>query len=106
MDKDANRESLIELANTKMPFGKYAGRYLIDLPEAYVLWFKEKGYPKGKLGILMASLYEIKLNGLEKIIRPQSSLDNFSPNEYNLQIPPFHIHLDDFEFHLLKDYRF
>ncbi|MBI9099774.1 MAG: DUF3820 family protein [Spirochaetaceae bacterium] len=60
----------MELANTKMPFGKYSGRYLIDLPEAYVLWFKEKGYPKGKLGLLMESLYEIKLNGLEQLIRP------------------------------------
>jgi uncharacterized protein (DUF3820 family) len=70
MEQHENQEFLIELANTKMPFGKYAGRYLIDLHEAYVLWFKEKGFPKGKLGLLMGSLYEIKLNGLEKLIRP------------------------------------
>ena len=69
MEKDENQEFLIELANTKMPFGKYSGRYLIDLPEAYVLWFKEKGYPKGKLGLQMESLYEIKLNGLEQLVR-------------------------------------
>lgn len=70
MEIETNQQFLIELANTKMPFGKYSGRYLIDLPEAYVLWFKEKGFPKGKLGLLMESLYEIKLNGLEQLIRP------------------------------------
>ena len=70
METEVNKQFLMELANTKMPFGKYSGRYLIDLPEAYVLWFKEKGYPEGKLGLLMESLYEIKLNGLEKLIRP------------------------------------
>ncbi len=70
METDANQQFLIELANTKMPFGKYSGRYLINLPEAYVLWFKDKGFPKGKLGLLMESLYEIKLNGLEHLIRP------------------------------------
>ena len=70
METEVNKQFLMELANTKMPFGKYSGRYLIDLPEAYVLWFKEKGYPEGKLGLLMESLYEIKLNGLEQLIRP------------------------------------
>lgn len=45
-----DQEALIELANAKMPFGKYAGRYLVDLPEAYVLWFKGKGYPQGQAG--------------------------------------------------------
>ncbi|MCK5156361.1 MAG: DUF3820 family protein [Spirochaetales bacterium] len=70
MKIDANQEFLLELANTKMPFGKYAGRYLVDLPETYVLWFKEKGYPQGKLGLMMELLMEIKLNGLEGLIRP------------------------------------
>jgi len=63
-------ESLVELANAKMPFGKYAGRYLVDLPETYVLWFKGKGYPKGKLGEQMKAMEEIKTNGLEDLIRP------------------------------------
>ena len=58
-------EVLMEIANTKMPFGKYGGRRLIDLPEGYVLWFKEKGFPDGKLGMLLASLHEIQVNGLE-----------------------------------------
>ncbi|MCK5155907.1 MAG: DUF3820 family protein [Spirochaetales bacterium] len=70
MKIDENQEFLLELANTKIPFGKYAGRYLVDLPETYVLWFKEKGYPQGKLGLMMELLMEIKLNGLEGLIRP------------------------------------
>lgn len=63
-------EYLIKLANTRMPFGKYAGRLLIDLPEPYVVWFANQGYPKGEIGELLASLYEIKANGLEKLLRP------------------------------------
>lgn len=64
-----SEEFLKDLANTKMPFGKYSGRYLIDLPEAYVLWFKQKGYPAGRLGEMMGLLEEIKTNGLESIVR-------------------------------------
>jgi len=54
----------------KMPFGKYKGVPLIDLPEPYVVWFAGKGFPSGELGILMQTLYEIKLNGLEHLILP------------------------------------
>ena len=61
---------LIKLANTKMPFGKYAGTYLVLLPEPYVVWFKQKGFPKGTLGNMLAEIYEIKLNGLEKLLTP------------------------------------
>lgn len=60
---------LVELAFAKMPFGKYAGRYLSDLPETYVLWFKGQGYPKGKLGDQLRAMEEIKTNGLEGLIR-------------------------------------
>ena len=63
-------EFLIKLANTRMPFGKYKGRLLIDLPEPYVVWFKNKGFPAGELGELMGALYEIKANGLEGVVRP------------------------------------
>lgn len=63
-------EALIELANVKMPFGKYAGRYLVELPETYVLWFKGKGYPKGKLGDQLRAIEEIKTNGLEALLQP------------------------------------
>lgn len=65
----AAAHELVELANTKMPFGKYAGRYLVDLPEAYVLWFKQQGWPEGKLGERLRAMEEIKVNGLESILR-------------------------------------
>lgn len=65
-----NPEILIELANTKMPFGKYQGWPLCNLPEPYLLWFYKKGFPPGKLGLLLATLYEIKLNGLEYLLKP------------------------------------
>jgi len=60
---------LIELAHTKMPFGKYEGYFLIDLPEFYVVWYHNKGFPKGKLGEQLQLIYEFKLNGLEDIVR-------------------------------------
>lgn len=63
-------EQLVELANTKMPFGKYKGRYLVELPEHYVIWYNTKGFPKGKLGEQLQLIYEIKVNGLEDLIRP------------------------------------
>lgn len=60
---------LIELANYKMPFGKYKGQLLVNLPEAYFVWFKQKGFPEGKLGKMMEEMYEIKLNGLEGLVK-------------------------------------
>lgn len=60
---------LIDIATAKMPFGKYKGTYLIDLPEAYVVWFKNKGFPNGKLGQQLGLVYELKLNGLEDLIK-------------------------------------
>ena len=63
-------EFLLRLANARMPFGKYAGRLLIDLPEAYVVWFARKGYPEGEIGELLANIYAIKENGLESLQRP------------------------------------
>ena len=66
----SDTQALLKLANMKMPFGKYAGRYLVDLPENYVLWFKQKGFPEGELGRQMAAICEIKVNGLEPLLRP------------------------------------
>ncbi len=63
-------QHLIMLANYRMPFGKYKDRYLVDLPEAYYTWFRQKGFPEGKLGQLMKEMDEIKVNGLEGLIRP------------------------------------
>ena len=64
------REDLLKLARQQMPFGKYAGRLLIDLPEEYLLWFAERGFPNGSLGRLMQLALEIRINGLEELIEP------------------------------------
>jgi uncharacterized protein len=61
---------LLELVKTKMPFGKYKDKLLCDLPVSYLEWFQRKGWPKGKLGSLLATIYEIKLNGLEHLLTP------------------------------------
>lgn len=65
---EGSREALIELAHYKMPFGKYKDRYLVDVPEYYYVWYKQKGFPEGKLGRMMTQMHEIKLNGLEELI--------------------------------------
>jgi len=65
-----NKNELYSLANDRMPFGKYKGSRLIDLPETYIVWFHEEGFPEGKLGTLLGLLYEIKVNGLESLINP------------------------------------
>ncbi|MFL0802816.1 MAG: DUF3820 family protein [Agarilytica sp.] len=64
------QENLLRLAEFKMPFGKYQGRLIIDLPEEYLLWFAKKEFPKGELGLLMRLALEIKIEGLEKLIDP------------------------------------
>lgn len=64
------KEHLIKLANTKMPFGKYEGHFLVDLPEPYLVWFRQKGFPKGSMGMMLEEILEIKINGLEHLIRP------------------------------------
>ena len=66
---DNDQKKLLKLAYTQMPFGNYAGRYLIDLPEYYVVWYRNKGFPKGELGQQLQLVYELKLNGLEELIR-------------------------------------
>ena len=69
-------DDLFKIANMPMPFGKYKGRALIDLPEAYVVWFHGKGFPEGELGSLLAQLYEIKANGLEALFEPLKNQHN------------------------------
>jgi len=64
-----DKQFLIDLANTKMPYGKYKDTYLIDLPEHYIVWYHAKGFPKGKIGMQLGLVYELKLNGLEHLIR-------------------------------------
>ncbi|KII76747.1 DUF3820 family protein [Vibrio renipiscarius] len=65
-----DKENLIKLARKQMPFGKYAGRALIDLPEEYLLWFDKKGYPEGELGALMQLCLALKVEGLDEIVKP------------------------------------
>lgn len=65
-----NKDDLIKIANDKMPFGRFKDRALIDLPEAYLLWFARRGFPQGHLGELMQVTLDIKVNGLESLIEP------------------------------------
>jgi uncharacterized protein len=65
-----NGEMLKQLVHMKMPFGKYKDVLLCNLPVSYLEWFQRKGFPKGKLGILLQTMYEIKLNGLEYLLEP------------------------------------
>lgn len=64
-----DKQFLIDVSKMRMPYGKYKGRFLIDLPEHYIVWYHNKGFPKGKLGKMLGLVYELKLNGLEDIIR-------------------------------------
>jgi hypothetical protein len=65
-----NPEILLELVKMRMPFGKYKDKLICDLPEHYLVWYQQKGFPEGKLGMLLATMYEIKLNGLEYLLKP------------------------------------
>jgi hypothetical protein len=65
-----NPDELLALVKMRMPFGKYQGRRLIDLPEPYVVWFANQGFPEGKLGRMLQAVYEIKVNGLEYLFEP------------------------------------
>lgn len=67
---EANPELLLQLVAMKMPFGKYKDTLICNLPIAYLEWFNRKGFPQGKLGMLLQTMYEIKLNGLEKLLEP------------------------------------
>lgn len=64
------QKQLVEAVNTVMPFGKYSGRCLLELPEPYLVWFHSQGFPEGTLGEQLALMYEVKLNGLEKMLAP------------------------------------
>lgn len=68
-----DKADLVKLARMPMPFGKYKGKVLIDLPEEYLLWFAKKGFPNGELGRLLQLALEIRINGLERVIRPLKS---------------------------------
>ena len=65
-----DRTFLLKLARTAMPFGKHAGMVLVDLPEPYLVWLRQQGFPEGELGEMLQCVYEIKLNGLEYLFEP------------------------------------
>ncbi len=69
-----NSEVLLELVKFKMPFGRYKGTVLANLPVSYLEWFQRKGFPDGKLGMMLATIYEIKSNGLEYLLEPLRKL--------------------------------
>jgi len=61
---------LVELANARMPFGQFQGRRLAELPEGYLVWFQQQGWPLGRLGGQLAAILEIKHNGLVHLLAP------------------------------------
>ena len=76
-----DRDELIDLATARMPFGRFKGRLLIDLPEAYLVWFSQKGFPAGKLGRQLQMLYEIKANGIGHVLDGLRKLTKGMSNE-------------------------
>ena len=70
MNQGPDSELLLQLVKMEMPFGKYTGTLLCNLPVSYLEWFQRKGFPKGKLGVLLETMYEIKINGLEYLLNP------------------------------------
>ena len=61
---------LIDLVTVKMPFGKYKNVVLCNIPQYYLSWYNSKGFPQGKLGVQLQTMYEIKVNGLEYLLEP------------------------------------
>lgn len=73
MDGQAEKQLLLDLVQIRMPYGKYKGKLLCDLPVSYLEWFARKGFPAGRMGMLLQTLHEIKLNGLEYLLQPLKS---------------------------------
>lgn len=72
-----NTEILTEICSQKMPFGKYKDTIIADLPVNYLEWFQRNGMPKGRLGMQLSTIYEIKINGLMELLSPiKSSAEN------------------------------
>lgn len=69
-EEQSDSRILLDIVQTKMPFGKYKDRLICELPEHYLVWFKQQGFPQGKLGMMLQTMYEIKLNGLEYLLEP------------------------------------
>ena len=89
-DKLIDPQTLLELVSARIPFGKYKNRLLCDLPEPYLVWLHQKGFPIGKIGLQLSTMYEIKLNGLDYLLIPlkstQKGLTKKSPSNSKKQI--------------------
>ena len=70
IDAKPDPEILLQLVTMKMPFGRFKDRVLCNLPVSYLEWFQRKGFPPGKLGVLLETMYVIKLNGLDNLLEP------------------------------------
>ena len=75
-----DRQFMIKLVQAKMPFGKHKGWYITSLPVHYLEWFNREGFPNGELGQFLSTMYEIKTNGLEDILKP--IISEFRPRVY------------------------
>ena len=73
IENQPDSQLLLQLVTMKMPFGRFKDTILCDLPVSYLEWFQRKGFPSGKLGVLLQTIYEIKLNGLEGLLKPLKS---------------------------------
>jgi uncharacterized protein (DUF3820 family) len=69
-DELFDKQVLVQIANTAMPFGKYKGRMIIDVPEEYLIWFAKKGFPEGQLGRLLETTMALKIEGLDTLVKP------------------------------------
>jgi len=63
-----HNEILIDLVTKRMPYGKYKNSFICDIPEHYLIWLSRQGFPEGKLGMWLSTMYEIRLNGLEYLL--------------------------------------
>jgi uncharacterized protein (DUF3820 family) len=75
----ADPNILKELISTEMPFGKYKGRKIYQLPVSYLEWFEKEGFPNGKLGMLLSTMHVIKTNGLEQLLDPLIKNQTYRP---------------------------